>query len=35
MYPRLRLLDGQQGRVDLVRLPTPPPAYVERPHATR
>jgi type IV secretory pathway VirB9-like protein len=35
IYPRLRLLDGQHGRVDIVRLPTPPPAYVEQSHATR
>lgn len=35
IYPRLRLLDGQHGTVDLVRLPTPAPAYVEERHETR
>jgi type IV secretory pathway VirB9-like protein len=35
IYPRLRLLDGQQGRVDIVRLPAPDPAYVEQSHAPR
>jgi type IV secretory pathway VirB9-like protein len=33
IYPRLRLLDGQQGTVDLVRLPTPAPTYAEQSHA--
>jgi type IV secretory pathway VirB9-like protein len=35
IYPRLRLVDGQQGAVDIVRLPTPAPAFVERSHAPR
>jgi len=35
IYPRLRLLDGQQGHVDIVRLPPPASPYVEQPHATR
>jgi hypothetical protein len=35
LYPRLRLLDSQQGSVDIVRLPTPAPAYVEQQHGAR
>ena len=35
LYPRLRLLDATKGTVDLVRLPTPQPAYEEPRHGAR
>jgi type IV secretory pathway VirB9-like protein len=35
LYPRLRLIDATKGTVDIVRLPTPAPAYVEQPHVPR
>lgn len=35
LYPRLRLLDATKGTVDIVRLPTPQPAYEETRHGAR